>query len=60
MKVVSPAYGRDYKSAEAAKADWKNGKDFKLQPQGCYCSIRDFPNEQVEIRYSKLTELVIV
>lgn len=26
--VVTPAFGRDYKSAKAAKADWDAGKDF--------------------------------
>jgi hypothetical protein len=25
---LSPAYGRDYKNAAAAKSDWANGKDF--------------------------------
>lgn len=28
---VTPAYGRDYTSAKAAKADWQAGKDFILQ-----------------------------
>ncbi len=27
----TPAYGRDYKTAKAAKADWKAGKDFIIQ-----------------------------
>lgn len=26
--TVIPAYGRDYKTAKAAKADWQSGKDF--------------------------------
>ena len=26
--TVTPAYGRDYKSAKAAKGDWDAGKDF--------------------------------
>ena len=26
--TVTPAYGRDYKSGKAAKADWAAGKDF--------------------------------
>jgi hypothetical protein len=58
--VVTPAYGRDYKSARAAIQDWKGEKDFRLQPEGCYCSIRDFPNQKVEIRYDKLMKLIIV
>lgn len=28
--TVTPAYGRDYKSAKAARDDWKAGKDFIL------------------------------
>ncbi len=34
LKVV-PAYGRDYKSMQAAKDDWEAGKDFKI------CDISD-------------------
>jgi len=29
--TVTPAYGRDYKSAKAAKADWLANKDFIVQ-----------------------------
>lgn len=62
--VVSPAYGRDYKTAKEALADWEKGKDFKIQGPpvfcGTYCSIRDSNKfEAVEIRFKKLTELVI-
>ena len=28
MLTIIPAYGRDYKTAAAAKADWRDGKDF--------------------------------
>ena len=28
---VTPAYGRDYKSAKAAQADWAADKDFVIQ-----------------------------
>jgi hypothetical protein len=62
--VVSPAYGRDYKSASAAKADFLEGKDFKLESitiHGMYCSVRDFaPGVPVEVRYARLTKAVIV
>lgn len=27
-KTVVPAYGRDYKTVKAARADWAAGKDF--------------------------------
>jgi hypothetical protein len=33
---LTPAYGRDYKSAKAAKADFDANKDFVLNPEGCY------------------------
>jgi hypothetical protein len=29
--TVTPAYGRDYKSAKAAQAAWNSGKDFIIQ-----------------------------
>jgi hypothetical protein len=63
--VVSPAYGRDYKSGEAAFADWKAGKDFILRDivsawRDKPCSIRDFHlDDQIEIRYNKLTQLLV-
>jgi len=40
--TILPAYGRDYKSAAAVKADWAAGKDF--QSALGYLSIRDLPN----------------
>ena len=58
-QVVSPAFGRDYKSKAEAIADFVKGKDFILQPQGQYCSIRDFaPRVTVNIRYKKMTSVV--
>lgn len=50
---VSPAYGRDYRNAPAAKADWSRGKDFIHCETGQYCSKRDFTdaNVKVIIRY---------
>lgn len=58
---IGPAYGRDYKSAKDAKADFLNGKDFenlsRLQTGGgTYCSIRDFaPGTSVILRYKRNT-----
>lgn len=59
--IVTPAYGRDYKSAKSAKADWKEGKDFIVQDffspwDGKPCSIRD-TKEKVFIRYDKLRKV---
>ena len=54
FRVVTPAYGRDYKSAKEAHDAFLGGKDFTLQPDGVYCSIRDFePNVIVTIRFNK-------
>lgn len=63
---VTPAYGRDYKSAQAAAADWESGKDFiyvdyNSAHNGRYCSKSDFPKSQaLKLRYSKLTRVVWV
>jgi len=65
--TVSPAYGRDYKSAKAAKADWDDGKDFIVCspfPSGQYCSCRDgkvMRNQgysHVRIRFNKLKSFI--
>ena len=60
MTTVIPAYGRDYKSAAAAKQDWKDGKDFIIADlsnpyDGKPCSIRD--GLKVPIRYNKLQKI---
>ena len=38
--LIVPAYGRSYTTIEAALADWRAGRDFKI-PNGPYLSIRD-------------------
>lgn len=51
---LTPAYGRDYKSARAATADFKAGKDFVYHGIGgsTYTSIRDAAvGEVVLLRY---------
>lgn len=65
--TVTPAYGRDYKSAKEVKADWKAGKDFVIadimHPNcGAYVNIEDIENtsETVMVRYNKLTKIVQV
>ncbi len=61
--TVTPAYGRDYTSAKAAKADWQAGKDFIIADimspwDGLPMSIRDVSdNEKIMIRYKKLTQI---
>lgn len=55
-----PAYGRDYKSAAAVKADWLAGKDFRCSVSGRYLSVRDALPNSVWVRYAKLTKLTRV
>jgi hypothetical protein len=63
MTTITPAYGRDYKSAKAAKADWEAGKDFRISDlfhpdDGRYVSIHDTsPNETWMIRFDRLTKI---
>lgn len=64
MPTLTPAYGRDYKSADEAIQAYKDGKDFILndptsQWNGLYCSIRD-NLQDVSIRYNKLQDKVVV
>ena len=54
--TVTPAYGRDYKSAKAAKADWNEGKDFMIadvmHPDcGRYVNKPQITHEKVRIRF---------
>lgn len=60
-QVLTPAYGRDYKTKALVTQDFLDGKDFVLNsPMGAtYCSIRDFaPNTLVNLRYKRLTLVV--
>jgi hypothetical protein len=59
MHTLTPAYGRDYKSAKAVKEDYLTGKDFIYNNitspyHGKMCSYRDFPGETVTLRYNAL------
>lgn len=55
-----PAYGRDYKSAAAVRADWAAGKDFQCAVSGRYLSIRDVTPGEVWVRYARMTKVVRV
>jgi hypothetical protein len=52
---VTPAYGRDYTSAKAAKADWNKGLDFLDTVLHRYVSkpYADAHDLKVIIRYAK-------
>jgi hypothetical protein len=66
--TLVPAYGRDYKSKAECLAAWEAGKDFQIATAmspdaGRYTSIRDakeFPGENVRIRYNKLRSIVSI
>jgi hypothetical protein len=65
MITLTPAYGRDYKSLAAAKADLLEGKDFVLNDimsphDGRLCSARDFPGHTVQVRYNRKTKVGVV
>lgn len=57
LLTVFPAYGRDYRSAKEAIADWHAGKDFKAEglklPR--YLSIRDTE----ELKACEFTDIMI-
>ena len=60
--TVVPADGRDYKTAKAALADWKAGKDFIMSnlfhpSDGKRCSCRD--GMTVMIRFDRERKTVI-
>jgi hypothetical protein len=58
--TLTPAYGRDYKSAKDAITDFENGKDFvynSFNGSG-YCGKSDFaPGARIQIRYGKLRKV---
>ena len=56
---VTPAYGRDYTSAKAAKADWNKGEDFLDTVTRRYVSkpYADANGLSVIIRYAKSTKV---
>ena len=63
--VLSPAYGRDYKSAKEVKAALFSGKDFRIESigpnAGRYCSLHDFPVGQVlNVSYRGLRQVLPV
>ena len=65
MRYLSaiPAYGRDYKSQAAVKADWAAGKDFLIQDMftGGYVNKDDLPpGTTLNIRYKKLTQICVI
>lgn len=64
--TLVPSYGRDYKSAEAVKADWDANKDFTIQDMsspwdGKQINKQDAqPGESFNIRYKRKTKMTTV
>ena len=64
--TLTPAYGRDYKSVKALMEDWKDGKDFILQPSGVYISISEVPllkmsgHTHIHFRYHNMTKVHVI
>lgn len=59
---LTPAYGRDYKSKAAVKADFDANLDF-LTAGGQYINkvqVVELGLKRVEIRYKKLTQLTVI
>ena len=65
--TLTPAYGRNYKTAADASAAWAEGKDFAIATPGIpgrYCGINDKKHlladgfTAVRIRFAKLTKSV--
>lgn len=67
MTTVTPAYGRDYTSAKAAKADWQQNKDFiiadifdKYDGKPINKQDADGAGISIMIRFNKLTKITNV
>jgi hypothetical protein len=64
MMILTPAYGRDYKSKKALLADFDAGKDFVTNP---YNGPSQYVNKvqiekgtQIQFRYNKLQSIAVV
>ena len=64
MLTVSGAYGRDYKSVKAVKADWNAGKDFIIRTfgpdDGRYINKADATGIAIMVRYQRDTKITKV
>lgn len=60
--TVLPAYGRDYTSLKAAKADWNDNKDFVIADlfsgeDGRYINKEDAGTQNIMVRYKAKTQI---
>ena len=62
--ILSPAYGRDYKSGKAAKADFDAGADFRVESifsgGGQYASKSQLQGHTCEIRFNQFRGVTVV
>jgi hypothetical protein len=62
ISPITPAFGRDYKSAKALKEDFEANKDF-VTASGRYINkeqIKALGLKTVNARYKKLTEVCVL
>jgi len=66
--ILVPAYGRDYKSAKAVKADFDADKDFTIQDVSCKWNgkcvnkpqLIEAGYESCKIRFDQLQQVTII
>lgn len=58
--TLTPAYGRDFKSAREAQENFLAGRGWILQPEGLYCSASELPaGALVQLRYCRNTRVTV-
>jgi len=65
MLILSPAYGRDYKSKKALLADWNAEKDFVIRNfghpyEGKPCNRQQCVGETVQFRFDSDRKTAVV
>jgi hypothetical protein len=60
--TLTPAYGRDYKNRAQIITDLNSGVDFVMNDYNAsgYCSVRDLPDGQHQVRDRSLRKLWVV
>jgi hypothetical protein len=61
--VLTPAYGRDYKSTEEAQRDFDKNLDFRLHYIGrtCYINKEQFEEDQtIQVRFNRLLDVGMI
>jgi len=64
--TLTPAYGRDYKSSQAVKADFESNKDFVfnniMSPyDGKFCSKSQFSEGTIlHLRYNQNRDVIVL